>query len=128
MRWLALVGRLMVGGMFVFAGGSYFAGMKPPEQELPATATAFAGALGSTGYMTVVKVLEVVGGLLVLSGRLAPLGLVLLTPVAVNIALWDLCFLGKPGPGVVLTGLCFGLVAYYWRGHFAGVLAPAPAV
>jgi hypothetical protein len=65
-------------------------------------------------------VLELVGGALVLSGRLAPLGLVLLTPVAVNIALFDILLIGQPGLGVVLTVLCFFLVWAY-RSHFAGV-------
>jgi hypothetical protein len=96
--------------------------MEPPP--LPEPATAFAGALGGSGYMTVVKVLEVVGGLLLLTGRFAPLGLVLVTPVAVNIALFDVLLVGKPALGVVLTALCLFLVGYYWR-HFAGVFAPA---
>ena len=124
MRWLALVGRILVGGMFVFASGSYFAGVKPPEQQLPEAAAAFATALAVSGYLTVVKVLELVGGVMVLSGRATPAGLVLLTPVAVNIALFELCLVRQPGIGVVLAGLCFALVGYYYD-HFVSVLAPA---
>ena len=124
MRWLALVGRIVVGGGFLFAGLAYFLMKMPPPEGLPEPAVHMMGAIGPTGYLTAVKVLEVVGGLLVLSGRFAPAGLVLVTPVAVNIALWDVCLLGKPGPGVVLAVLCFALVAYYWK-HFAGAFAPA---
>ncbi len=128
MRWLALVARVLVGLPFFVFGLNFFVpflAMSPPP--LPEHATAFAGVLMPTGYMAVVKALEVVGGLLVLSGRFAPLGLVLVTPVAVNIALWDLLLVGQPALGVVLTVLCAFLIAYYRR-HFAGVLAPAPVV
>ena len=70
------------------------------------------------GYMDVVKVLELVGGVLVLSGRLVPLGLVILTPVAVNILFFEIFLLGQPGLGVVLTALCIFLIWAY-RSHFA---------
>ncbi len=83
--------------------------------------------LGATGYMTVVKLLEIVGGALLLSGRLVPLGLVLVTPVAVNIALFDIFLVGKPGLGVILTALCFFLVWAY-RSHFAGVFVVNPKI
>jgi uncharacterized membrane protein YphA (DoxX/SURF4 family) len=125
MRWVALVARVLVGLPFFVLGLAYFVPFMPMDPPpLPESATAFAGALGATGYLTVVKVLEVVGGLLVFSGRFAPLGLVLVTPVAVNIALFDVLLVGQPALGVVLTALCLFLVGYYWR-HFAGVFAPA---
>jgi uncharacterized membrane protein YphA (DoxX/SURF4 family) len=128
MRWLALVARVLVGLPFLVFGLNFFVPFMPmPQVTLPEHATAFAGAIGPTGYLAVVKVLEVVGGLLVLSGRFAPLGLVLVTPVAVNIALWDVLLVGQPSLGVVLTALCAFLVVYYRR-HFAGVFAPAPVV
>jgi len=53
---------------------------------------------------------------------MTPLGLVLVTPVAVNIALFDVLLMGQPGLGVVLTGLCFFLVVAY-RSHFAAVFS-----
>jgi hypothetical protein len=128
MRWAALIARVLVGLPFGVLGLAYFVPFLPMEQPpLPDRAAAFAGALAATGYMTVVKVLEIVGGLLVLSGRYAPVGLVLVTPVAVNIALFDLLLVGKPALGVVLTVLCAFLIWYYRR-HFAGVFAPAPVV
>lgn len=64
---------------------------------------------------------------LVLSGRLVPLGLVIVTPVAVNIGLFDILLMGQPGLGIVLTGLCFFLVWAY-RSHFASVFAVKPRI
>lgn len=124
MRWLVLLGRILVGGLFLFAGLAYFLMTLPVPEGLPEPAIKMMEGMGSTGWLTAVKVLEVTGGVLLLSGRFAPVGLVLLTPVAVNIALWDVCVMRQPGLGVVLTVLCAVLVVSYWR-HFAGVFTPA---
>lgn len=128
MRWAVLIVRVLVGGMFVFASVAYFGKFmeqKPPESE---HALAFMKGLFSTAgssaikYMDVIKVLELTGGLLVLIGRLAPLGLTLLVPVTVNIALWEIFLAGLPMPpvGLILLGLeIFLLLAY--RRYFASV-------
>jgi len=119
---------MVVGLAFVVFGLNYFKPFLTMEMPaLPAPALTFMGAIAPTGYLDAVKVLEVLGSLLLLSGRFAPLGLVILTPIAVNIAFWDIFLIGKPALGVILTALCFLLVAYYRR-HFAGVFAPAPVI
>lgn len=132
MKWAALVARILVGGMFVFSSVNYvFKFMDNPPPPSP-QAGSYLGALagypeGTPAYMQVVKVCEFVGGLLVLSGRFTPVGLVLVTPVAVNIALYELVYGGKPGPGVILTVLAAFLVWVYRRA-FAPVFAPQPVV
>ncbi|MBP3953976.1 hypothetical protein J8F10_01500 [Gemmata sp. G18] len=128
MFWAVLVARVLVGLPFFVLGLDYFVHfLQMPTPELPPDATQFATVLSTSGYMKVVKVLEVVGGALILSGRLVPLGLVIATPVAVNIALFDLFLVGQPALGVVLTGLCFFLVWAY-RSHFAPVFAVKPKI
>lgn len=128
MFWAVLVARVLVGLPFLVFGLNHFLHfLQMSAPPLPENATTFAGVLVATGYMNVVKVLEIVGGALVLSGRLVPLGLVIATPVAVNIALWDLLLVGQPALGVVLTGLCAFLVWAY-RSHFAGVFAVKPKI
>jgi putative oxidoreductase len=129
MKWAVLIVRILVGGMFVFASVSYFGKFMeqptPPTEHAQAFGKGLSATAGSSGfkYMDVVKVLELVGGLLVLSGRLAPLGLTLLVPVTVNIALWDIFLVGLgngPPVGLVLLALeVFLLVAY--RQYFAWV-------
>jgi putative oxidoreductase len=119
MKWAVVVARVLVGLPFLVFGLNHFLKfLEMPTPELPENATKFATVLMASGYMNVVKVLEVVGGVLLLSGRLVPLGLVLLTPVAMNIALFDILLVGKPGLGVVLTALCAFLIWAY-RSHFA---------
>jgi putative oxidoreductase len=66
----------------------------PPMQG---QAGAFIGALVSSGYIYVIALLQVVGGLLLLIGaRFVPLGLTLLGPVIVNIMLYHI-FLDQSG-------------------------------
>ncbi|MCS6866216.1 MAG: hypothetical protein RMJ56_09205 [Gemmataceae bacterium] len=126
MFWAVLIVRVLVGLPFLVFGLNHFVPfLTMPSPQFPENALKFLGAIGSTPYMDVVKILEVVGGALILSGRFVPLGLVMVTPVAVNIALFDLFLVGQPGLGVALAILCFVLVVAY-RSHFAGVFAFKP--
>jgi hypothetical protein len=77
--------------------------------------------------MNAVKVFEITGGALVLSGRLVPLGLTLLAPVAINILFYEVFLLGKAGPGVALVALC-ALLIWAYRSHFAPVFALRPRI
>jgi uncharacterized membrane protein YphA (DoxX/SURF4 family) len=126
MFWAVLVARVLLGVPFVVFGLNYFLHFTDTPQ-LPENAQAFISILMKSGYLTVVKVLEIVGGVLVLSGRLVPLGLVILTPVAVNIALFDVLLACQPGLGEIFTALCVFLVWAY-RSHFAGVFALRPRI
>jgi putative oxidoreductase len=128
MFWAVLAARILVGLPFLVFGLNFYLNFMPmPTPTGPDPALQFLGAIGPTGYLAAVKVLEVIGGALVLSGRLVPLGLVLVTPVAVNIALFDLLLMKQPGLGVVLTVLCAFLVWAY-RSHFVSVFAFRPKI
>ena len=81
-------------------------------------------ALYGSGYLTVVKVLEVAGGLLLLSGRFENLALALIGPVVVNIALYHV-FLVKDGyPMAIVLGV-LSLVALAGRKNFMSALLAA---
>jgi hypothetical protein len=60
----------------------------PPPEGSPAAM--FFGAFGPTGYLTFVKMFELVGGLFVMIPRLRNFGLLLLGPVVVNIVAFHL--------------------------------------
>ena len=117
MRTAALIARILVGLVFLTTGVNHFykfMDTPPPPSD---TAKQFVMAMAATEYMTVVKVLEVSGALLLLSGRFVPLGVVLLAPVAVNIALYELVFGHVPGPG----GRVNALVGRRGGGELGGV-------
>ncbi len=128
MFYAVLMARVILGGMFLVFGLNHFLKFIPmPDKTLPDAATEFGKILFTTGYLDVVKVLEVVGGLLVLSGRFVPLGLVLLTPVAVNILLFEVYLVGEGGPGVALVTLCV-LLIWAYRSHFAALFTMKPKI
>lgn len=120
MKWVVIVVRTLVGVGFAFSG---LAGFLPimGDQPMPeGDAGAFVTLLIGSGYLYVVKALELVGGLLLASGRMAPLGITLLMPVAVNILLFEAYLARQPGPGAVLVVLLIFLIWAY-RSCFRGV-------
>ena len=128
MKWAVIAARVLVGLPFLVFGLQHFLNyLTMPTPSFPENATKYITALAASGYLDVVKALEVIGGVLVLSGRLLPLGLVILTPIAVNIALFDLTLVGQPALGVVLTLLCAFLIWAY-RSHFAPLFAVNPKI
>ena len=93
MKYATIAARSLLGLIFVVFGANHFIGfLEMPKMEGPPAA--FMGALFTSGYLTVVKVLEILGGALTLSGRYTPAGLLILGPIVVNIALFDV-FLAK---------------------------------
>ena len=65
--------------------------MPPPPEGT--SAAMFFGAFGPTGYLTFVKIFELVGGIVVMIPRLRNFGLLLLGPVIVNIVAFHM-FIG----------------------------------
>lgn len=59
--------------------------VKPPPLPEGSPMAMFMGAFAPTGYMTFVKVLELLGGVLVAIPRTRNLGLLILGPIIVNI-------------------------------------------
>jgi uncharacterized membrane protein YphA (DoxX/SURF4 family) len=129
MFWAVLMARVILGLPFVVFSLNFFFNFmpNPPGPPPDSDAAKFGGLLYSSGYFNVVKVLELAGGLLVLSGRLVPLGLVILTPIAVNILLYEIFFQGQAGPGVALVALCIALIWAY-RSHFMPLFAMKPKI
>lgn len=84
----------------------------PPEGSPPAM---FMGAMYATGYLTFVKVLEIVGGILVAIPKTRILGLLVLGPIVVNILAFHVFLTG--GAGLVGLPLVLGIVAatLLWR-------------
>lgn len=98
--------------------------MPPPPEGTPMAM--FFGAFGPTGYLTFVKILELVGGILVMIPRLRNLGLLVLGPIIVNILAFHI-FVGGGFKDLLDPMLLFILaLALYllWVGrkNFSGLL------
>jgi uncharacterized membrane protein YphA (DoxX/SURF4 family) len=123
MKYLYLIVRILLGLMFVVFGANIlhpFMPMQPPPAGTPPAQ--FMGVMGPTGWLHVVGVFQFLGGLLVLIGGTAPLGLALLAPVLVNILAFHLLLTGGHGIGPGLVATLFELILIYgYRANFAGI-------
>ena len=95
------------------------------QMPAPPDAALFMGALGPTGYMTFVKVLELLGGILVAIPRTRNLGLLVLGPILVNILAFHI-FIMKGATLLDPVLIVIVVLALYllWVGRkaFAGLL------
>ncbi len=98
----------------------------PPPEGSPAAM--FFGAFGPTGYLTFVKVLELLGGLLVAIPRTRNLGLLVLGPIIVNILAFHIFVTNGEGlfnPMILLIVLLALYLLWVGRSNFAALLKPA---
>ncbi|HWP55481.1 MAG TPA: hypothetical protein VN476_15240 [Pyrinomonadaceae bacterium] len=113
MKIATIIGRSLLGLIFVVFGSNMFLHFipMPPPPEGPARE--FMTALFLSHYLYVVGALQVAGGALLLSGRKVPLGLTLLVPVIVNI----LCFHVLMAPAGLPMAIVVSLLALFllWR-------------
>jgi putative oxidoreductase len=90
MKYVIIIVRVLLGLMFAIFGSNAFLHFIPMP-PMQGQAGAFIGALVSSGYIYVIALLQVIGGLLLLIGaRFVPFGLTLLGPVIVNIMLYHI--------------------------------------
>jgi uncharacterized membrane protein YphA (DoxX/SURF4 family) len=86
MKIAILIGRVLLGVGFIIFGLNilhpFMTSPPPPEGSLAAQ---FVTVMVPSHWIGLVGVLQLLGGLLVAIGRTAPLGLVLLGPILVNI-------------------------------------------
>jgi len=123
MKYAVIIARIILGGGFLVFGLNHFLNFfPPPQQDLPENAAKFGSALVASKYMDVIKVLEAVGGAFVLTGLFLPLGLVILMPILVNIALYDFLLVEKPGLGQLFLVLGIFLIIAY-RAYFYSLFA-----
>ena len=97
--------------------------MPPPPEGTPAAA--FMTAFAPTGYLTFVKVLEVIGGVLVAIPRMRNFGLLILGPIIVNILAFH-AFINKGvglfDPPLVVIALLAAYLLWCGRHAFLGLL------
>jgi putative oxidoreductase len=124
MKVAVVIGRVLLGaGFFIFGLNilhPFLNAPPPPEGSLPAQ---FMAVVVPSHWMAFIGLVQLVGGVLVLAGRTAPLGLTLLAPVLVNILSFHIFLFGGKGiaPGLVFTVLEIFLI-YAYRGYFLPLL------
>ncbi|MEZ6197859.1 MAG: hypothetical protein R3F20_19385 [Planctomycetota bacterium] len=127
MKHLPTVAGGLLGLMFVVFGGMFLLDLVPAQEPPPegSALAHFMAAFAPTGYLTFVKVLEVLGGLLVAIPRTRNLGLLTLGPIIVNILAFHIFVTGGEGllePVILL--ICAIALYLLWveRAAFARLL------
>jgi putative oxidoreductase len=89
MKHIFTAARILLGAIFLVFSLNYWVQFIPiPAPTAESMAAGFMGAIYGSGFLTVVKVLELVSAVLLLSGRYINLALTLLGPIVVNILLF----------------------------------------
>jgi uncharacterized membrane protein YphA (DoxX/SURF4 family) len=122
MKIAVLVARVLLGLIFVFFGLNGFLNFLHPAMP-PGPAGQYLALLGPTIYMKFVFLVELVGGVLLLSGQFVPLALVLLGPVIVNILLFHISLLPAGLPPGLLAAVLWFIVFFGVRRAFDGIFA-----
>lgn len=124
-RLLPAVAGALLGLLFVAVGLMVLLGLGPqPEPPPEGSPTAhFFAAFGPTGYLTFVKVLEVLGGVLVAIPKTRCLGLLVLGPIIVNILAFHV-FVARDGLAPMVIGICVLAIFLLWveRAAFGGLV------
>ena len=132
MKHAPTIAGALLGLLFFVFGLNHFLNFIPvPEMPPPPEAVVqFMGALVPTGYLTFVKVLETLGGLLVAFPKTRNLGLLVLGPIIVNILAYHI-FLNKGAtlldPVLILVCLLALFLLWCERRAFAGLVNRQPS-
>lgn len=113
MKIAVIIVRVLLAVMYLFASVSYFLNIMPKAPEMTAAQTSFmTGLMASVYLFPLIKITELVGGILLLIGRTAPLAALLIFPVTLNIFLYHV-FLGPKDLPMVVVMLLFNLFLFY---------------
>ena len=120
MNKIVFIARLLLSVIFIVFSLNFwlhFIPLPPPAGQ----AAVFIGAMYGSGYLAVVKVLELIGGFLVLVGRTS-LGLVILVPIILNIILIDIFLAHAFNPASALAAVLALFLLWADRHKLAAVV------
>jgi len=123
MKIAVIITRTLTGlGFVVFGANIVHPFLPQPAFPAGSLVAQFMAVMVPTHWMTLVGWVQLIGGLLLLFGGTAPLGLVMLGPVLVNILAFHICVQGGNGiaPGAVFSVIEIFLV-YAYRRYFSSL-------
>jgi putative oxidoreductase len=126
MKIAATVSRYLLGFLFTVFGLNGFLHFIPQPPPAAPLAQQFMMSAFASHYMVVVFLVQIVGGLLLLSGRFVPLAIAMLAPVLVNILNFHITMdPGNIGVGAFATLLWIVLFVRY-RQSFSALFQTRP--
>ena len=125
MKYISHIAGTLLGLAFIAGGAFFFLGKMPPPPPAGTPPGDFMAAVGPTGYMAFIKVLEILGGIFVIVPSMRNLGLLLLGPIIVNILAFHI-FLAKGAmlfdPMLITICVCALLLLLLNRKAWTGLL------
>ena len=100
--------------------------MEVPTPHAEAARVFLSGLAGSGYFIPFLNASEVAGGLMLLSNFFAPLGLLILAPIILNILAFHLFAAGSAGPEFVVVLLEI-IVVWGFRERFRSVFSTSPS-
>ncbi|KRT15536.1 DoxX family protein [Pedobacter ginsenosidimutans] len=124
MKIAVIIVRVLLAAMYLFASVSYFLNLMPKAPEMTAAQTSFmTGLMASVYLFPLIKITELVSGILLLIGRTAPLAALIIFPVTLNIFLYH-AFLGPKDLPMVAVMLLFNLfLLYAYRAKYLPIVS-----
>lgn len=126
LKYIPAIAAVLLGLLFVMSGVVVLFSMvemPPPPEGTPAGH--FMAAFGPTGYITFVKALEILGGVLVAIPKTRNLGLLVLGPIIVNILAFHTFIMRGQGllsPTIILITVIPLYLLWTERRRFGGMV------
>jgi putative oxidoreductase len=127
MKIVSMIARYLLGLMFTVFGLNGFLHFIPQPPVTDPLAVQFFTAISVSHFAAFFFAVQLLGGLLLISGFFVPLALTLLAAELYNILAFHLTLLPGIAPALVACVL-WVLVFLQYRESFAGILAAKPAV
>jgi len=119
---VTLVVRILVGLIMVVFGANKFLNFMPQPTEIPEQMGALMGILMTSPFMTIIGVLEVLGGLGLILNKFVPLSLTVLIAVLLNAALFHLFFDPANVVGALVFLLLCLVLVYGYKDRYKSLL------
>ena len=122
MRTTALISRLLLGFLYLVFGLDYFLHFIPYQPLHTGKAGAFIAGLKGTGYFyPMQKVIQITGGLSLLTNRYAPFFAVVLFPISLNVLLFHTLLVPSGWLMGVFLMVPNLLLGYAYRKYYKGL-------
>jgi hypothetical protein len=122
MKIVSMIARILLGLVFVVFGANMLHPFLPMQMPTGPAGQLMAG-LFATHFPILIGLVQVIGGLLMLSGQFVTLGLVLLGPVIVCIDYFHFSVAHEGLPLAAVITILWILVAMAHKHHLAGIFA-----
>ena len=126
MKYFPIIAGIILGLLFIMSSVTVLFNLAPtPELPEGTPAAMFMGAFAPTGYLTFIKVCELLGGILVAIPRTRNYGLLVLGPIILNILAFHVFITHGEGilnPILVVIAVLALYLLWIGRKAFAGLM------